>query len=459
MNKADLKQRWSKYTDTDKLVDDIIKLLRECNFRQSEHGVCTMLDTYFTNKEPLIKLLQKSKNYAGDMRVISIQEFERENSSVNINSAVYWLPRETKAETIIKKKKDKFGKTLADYLCTGVKHIQAIELEDKSLAKKFAKVGENVNAFNYEGYTNESCKRWSKFNNIMYAFQEIYVPNLEERHVTRILKADDTLKVAVGMKTSRAFNHVCNVYGVDKAPEYNKAFAKYSDLVSGLKRKLKFVISLNPYDYLTMSFGNSWTSCHNIKNHGAWCGGTLSYMLDRTSIITYCVGKDDDVQKDNKLYRNMFAWGENMLLQSRVYPQGNDGNTDLYGTFRKLMQNELSEMLELKDKSWIVHTGPTACCNATTSLGVHYKDYKVNSNANISYPYERQADTNINMHLLEIGHIGICAYCGETISDNGRVSHGSCSIREQTTTITVNEIVAELERVITAAEVIDDDWP
>ena len=450
MNKADLKQRWSKYTDTDKLVDDIRSLLKECDFRNSEHGVCTMLDTYFTNKEPLIKLLQKSSNYAGDMRIVTEKEFERDNNRNNISDAVYYFPRDIKADKVIKKKEDKFGKTLADYLCTGMNHIQATELEDKKLTKKFAKIGENVAAFNYEGYTNESCQRYSKFTQIMSIFQRIYGSNLDDADVNKILQYDSTLKIAVGMKTSRAFNHVCNIYGADKAENYNKVFAKYADLVSGLKRKLKFIISLNPYDYLTMSFGNSWSSCHNIRNHGGWCGGTLSYMLDHTSIITYCVSKDDDVQTDNKIYRNMFAWGENILLQSRVYPQGNDGNTDLYGTFRKLMQNELSEMLELKDKSWIVHTGPTACCNATTSLGVHYKDYKVNSNANISYPYERQNDTVVNMHLLEIGHTGICAYCGETISDNGRVSHGSCSIREQTittiaTTATNNELDDELE--------------
>ena len=66
MAKHDLSEKWSKYCNTDKLVDDIMELLRENGHRCSEHGVCVLLDTYFTNKEPLIKLFMTSKHYIGD---------------------------------------------------------------------------------------------------------------------------------------------------------------------------------------------------------------------------------------------------------------------------------------------------------------------------------------------------------------------------------------------------------
>ena len=125
MNKADLKQHWGKYTDTDKLVDDIRALLTECQFRNSEHGVCTMLHIYFTNKEPLIKLFQKSKNYIGDMRIATEKEFERDNNRNNIYNAVSWFNRDIGADKIVRTKQDEFGKTISDYLCTGVTHINA----------------------------------------------------------------------------------------------------------------------------------------------------------------------------------------------------------------------------------------------------------------------------------------------------------------------------------------------
>lgn len=431
MNKADLKQRWSKYTDTDKLVDDIMKLLTQCNFRHTEHGVCTMLDTYFTNKEPLIKLFQKSNSYAGDMRIVAEKEFERDNNKNNIANKVCWFNTSVRPDQIIRKKEDELGKTLQDYLITGITHLKASELEDIKLLKKFAKINENTTKYDSYGFTKESVNKYNKFCNVLRVFESIYEPNLSLSNVNAILAKDNTLKVASGMKTSRAFNHVCNVYGVDKAENYNKVFAKYADLVSGLKRKLKFVISLNPYDYLTMSFGNSWTSCHNIKNHGGWCGGTMSYMLDGTSIITYCVGKDDNVQTDNKIYRNMFAYGNNVLLQSRVYPQGNDGNKDLYEVFRTLVQAEFTELLGLKENKWYVNAGPTACCNATTSFGVHYKDYKTNRCANVSYPVEKSGEANLYDGSLVIGHNGICVYCGHEITVCGTLAHSDCTLNHE----------------------------
>ena len=63
MNKSELKTMWGKYVDTDKLVDDIMTLLTTYNHRNSEHGVCTMLHTFFTNKEPLIQKFISSLLY------------------------------------------------------------------------------------------------------------------------------------------------------------------------------------------------------------------------------------------------------------------------------------------------------------------------------------------------------------------------------------------------------------
>lgn len=61
--KANLKEAWGQYCDTDKLVDDVMSLLTKYNHRNSEHGVCIMLNEYFTNKKDLIELLQKSEHY------------------------------------------------------------------------------------------------------------------------------------------------------------------------------------------------------------------------------------------------------------------------------------------------------------------------------------------------------------------------------------------------------------
>ena len=70
MNKTELKAAWGQYCDTDKLVDDVMALLTKYGHRNSEYGVCSMLNVYFENKKDLIELFQKSEHYIGDMRML-----------------------------------------------------------------------------------------------------------------------------------------------------------------------------------------------------------------------------------------------------------------------------------------------------------------------------------------------------------------------------------------------------
>ena len=104
MNKSQLKIKWGKYADTDKLVDDIMCLLTRYNHRNSEHGVCCVLDKFFTNKEPLINILQKSKYYMGDLRIVLDEQLERRGNKYEIDNCVYKFPSVVNAAEYIKKK-------------------------------------------------------------------------------------------------------------------------------------------------------------------------------------------------------------------------------------------------------------------------------------------------------------------------------------------------------------------
>lgn len=429
MNKADLKTKWSKFTDTDKLVDDIMKLLKDNKWRYSEHGVCTMLEEYFTNKSDLIELLQKSDNYVGDMRIVKIHAFERERNGYDVSRFCSDFADNVDAKKVILKNTDFEGKTLMDYLTVNIKRFNVSELEKESFIEKLNGFMDKTGRFNCNGDTAESANDYVEFTNLINRFRYICTTTLDDVSANNIknVASHKKIRVAAGMKTSRAFNHVCNLYGVDTAEKYNKLFTYYADMMSGLKRQLQYVISVNPYDYLAMSLGNSWSSCHSIKTHGGWCGGTLSYMLDSTSIVTFCVDKCDDVQTAPKIYRNMFHYGENMLMQSRVYPQGNDGNTDLYKVFRDLMHEEMATMLDIRENKWDVYTGSKVCMNATTSVGSHYKDYNMNNSCNISVPAEKRNVTSIDTGNLNVGHIGICVSCGEFVTESNRLHHLDCA--------------------------------
>lgn len=445
MNKQELKEKWGKYTDTDKLVDDIRNLLSKYSHRNSEYGVCKMLDTYFTNKEPLIKLLAKSTNYRGDMRIVMRKEFERDNDRDDIKRFVSSFRSNDLVRNHILKSTDSNGKTMFDYMKTGIKHFTVAQLNDADFRQRLACDISHANEFDSDGHTKESHSAYSKFYDVSYRFIYISTPTISVDDELWFTKKAPELKFVHGQKTARAFNRLCDSVGLTSAPYYNKEFAKYADMVSGLVRNLDYVISVNPYDYLTMSFGVNWASCHTIDKRnirrstgstysGAYCGGTLSYMLDQSSIITYVVGKDENPQTSDKIYRNMFHYQNNVMIQGRIYPQGNDGSTDLYAKFRDFMQTEFASLLELTENKWIIKRGTDECRSYSVSTGAHYKDYLNFGNCNACYPKELKD----NIAIVNIGHYGICPYCGELHDLQQSLSHSGCYASSESYSFTFN---------------------
>jgi len=453
MNKTELAAKWGKYTDTNKLVDDIATLFTTYNHRHSEHGICVMLDEYFTNKEPLIRLFATSNHYIGNMRIRLPKEMERYQSANEIRSFCNMFPINIKAYDIIWSYTDDNGKTMHDYLKTGSKLVNMSQFKNKTFIQQAAERKLNLSKFDLDGYTDQSKTKASNFASLMdYMGQN---PQSLLQHNTAIYanRIDPSLKLREGLKTSRAFNKICEAYGlhnaeinvyerqdattgeVKRANKYDKLFAEYSDMVSQLKRPVDFIISLNPYDYLTMSFGVNWASCHSIdKNnirgingsyHGQYCSGTMSYMLDKTSIITFVIDRNGDPQNDGKIYRNMFHYSDYRLLQARVYPQGNDGLTDLYTVFRTFVQEELSELLDVSQESWVDDGVRCRMMNEyTRTFGTHYKDYCFNSGCNISRISTKASATPIVK--IEIGHDPICPRCGRTHANSNVLSHDYC---------------------------------
>ena len=441
MTKAELKTKWGKYCDTDKLVDTTMALLTKYHHKNTEHGVCKMLDTYFTNKSPLIDMFKKSEHYLGDMRIVLDVEISRDPSCEDVRKFCVDFPDDVNAESAIIKFQDEEGKGLNDYLKTGIVRLKASDLIPGDIRNQLSQLTTNRNQFNLNGETKASRENYRYFASLMGKFS--YNPNvsLGKDIVEYVKQHKINIPLTQDMKTSRAFNRVCANYGVDQLPDYNKLFAKYSDMVSGLKRKLKFFISLNPLDYLTMSFGNSWASCHTIDKRnerhmpndysGAYCGGTLSYMLDKTSIITFVHDHIPTSIEDGKIYRNMFHYSDGLLIQGRIYPQGNDGATDLYKEFREIVHAEFASLLELKSNTWVKKNNMS---NNYLTCGVHYADYVHFSACNATYPKEMSNAAN---NVVEIGHERICPHCGTNIGNGcayNILTHSTCPVINVNTT-------------------------
>ena len=433
MLKANLKENWGMYCDTDKLVDDVMTLLTKYHHKCTEEGVCAMLHTYFTNKKSLIDMFMTSDSYIGNMRICIDVELERTGNQREIQRFCETFSDRIKAHEVFLKYVDENGKTLKDYTRVGTRRFKARNLCYGNMQNMLVENSENRKKFNTDGSTKESWQEYARFKDVIYSFRHSSTVLVQDTvHVLTHYKING--KFVARMKTSRAFNRVCSIYGVDKLPEYNKIFAEYADMVSGLTRKMKFYISLNPLDYLTMSFGKSWASCHTIdkKNErgmqnsysGMYCGGTLSYMLDETSFITYVHTHATEDHEEGKIYRNMFHFNNGTLVQGRIYPQGNDGATDLYKTFRRFVQIELTQLLGLNADDWLRRSA--SCGDNTSTHGVHYADYLNFSGCNVSYPRE-MPDAAYN--TVRIGHERICPNCGEVVDneeDTGYLCHSNC---------------------------------
>lgn len=441
MNKTELKAAWGKYCDTDKLVDNAMKLLTKCNHRNSEHGVCTMLNEYFKNKKELIETLMSSPNYHGDMRIMVDIELERTNDKRSIQHFCQCFQNRMRLRELFVKKVDEHGKMADDYYSVGVKSFDVKDLFNEEFLNIFIKNANNRNKFDNNGELIESVNKFSLLNQLfIYGFGANCTSTINGYTAHLASKLTPPVKLTEGMKTSRAFNKVCTEYGIDKAypiPSidlngnekvtypYDKLFAEYSDMVTGSKRKLKFFISVNPLDYLTMSFGVNWTSCHNIQRHGGWCGGCVSYMLDSSSIITYVHTDVPETIEEGKIYRNMFHYKNGAILQSRIYPQENDGQTNLYNEFWKVFTKEFSPLIGVNPDSWTKRNGDYSAYTKTT--GIHYPDYT--NYDRYSFRYTNEID-GADRTIIPIGHKRICTYCGQTTDDFNRsaTAHNNCHI-------------------------------
>lgn len=251
---------------------------------------------------------------------------------------------------------------------------------------------------------------------------------LDAEETERVNTVFPFLKAHNNGRTSRIVNKICRYYGFDKDQDYASGscyYTRFADAINPLTIQRWTILSINPIDFFTMSFGNSWTSCHSIDKtdlngtysgsyHGCYSGGTLSYMCDSVSFIMYTVDnayKGTNYELQPKINRQMFHIGEDKLIQGRMYPQDNDtGAADLYKNFREIAQRVVSECFGVNNL-WKNEKGTGVCGDETISHGVHYRDYTCYDNCNVSY-LNRGNGAEFNHVKITIGALGVCPTCG-----------------------------------------------
>lgn len=233
--------------------------------------------------------------------------------------------------------------------------------------------------------------------------------------------------------------------GVKRDYGWNREYALYCDAINVLDFKRWTIISVNPLDYLTMSFGHKWQSCHTIDKrnirgmdgshvyHGMYCSGTMSYMLDKASVIMYTIDekyKGTEYWKQDKFNRCMFHIGEDKFVQGRLYPDGRDGgDNSLAAQFRNIFQKVVADCIG-ENNLWKLYKGTNKCSSVTSSYGTHYRDYL--NYADCSVSYLKRDGAVLNNKVIKIGHSPICPNCGEEHDNEQSLTCGDCPNSSQT---------------------------
>jgi len=395
----------------------------------------------------MVNLFKKHPNYNGKYQIVFDCDYTRCCNKDELYNFADWMYHQSRDLFLVPIQIGKFSYAETKNIYTNINYVKSymqdiynlgyrnISVNGRSLTEmeKENKIWEARYyryKYNDEVYITNGCaydkKKFDMIDKI-YKFKYKLAENTDhiatEEFASIVNEYFPGIKAVAGQKVSRIVNKICKSIGLDKHSDYNREFAKYSDAINPLTIKRHTVLSCHPVDYLTMSFGNSWASCHTIdkKNRrempddysGCYSSGTLSYMLDGSSFVYYTVDKEyngNELELQDKINRNMFHMGEDKLIQARVYPQSTDGETGIYRQIREIAQKVISDCLEVPNM-WKNVKGTSECGSMIYSYGTHYRDYKSFEYCNVSY---LKGDTeDINRNGIKVGHNPICVNCGD----------------------------------------------
>jgi hypothetical protein len=370
-------------TETERtyLLSSMKRLLDEYDYEYTNYALNKIINEWASQKATLIEAFKKHPNYIeGQFAIVFAQDYEREITCEQADKFESWL------------------RNILDGSCKQYLPAEAIN-----------------NGPRYYIWSSP----FSDATNQALGCIGFYTNRTIDDELERIFNtASPDIHAHSGEKTTRVVNRFCKWIGATNHPDYNKEYAKYADSLSPMKVTRHTVLSINPLDYLTMSFGNSWASCHTIDKQnkrdmpnsyeGQYSSGTMSYMLDEPSMVFYTVDKSYDGTEywtQPKITRQMFHWGEEKLIQGRLYPQSNDGNSEAYTPYRQLTQEIISTCFDFPNL-WKIKRGASAIRPYTITDGTHYPDYQHFDYCTLSRHEEE------NEECMTIGAEPICIECG-----------------------------------------------
>lgn len=206
---------------------------------------------------------------------------------------------------------------------------------------------------------------------------------------------------------------------------FDRYYAKFADHMSELSVEKVTVVSLNFLDFMTMSNGNSWSSCHFINSrgifhdssdgsyHGLYKAGCLSYALDKPSCLLYTLPASYngvEYYSQQKMTRMCCQYENGMLITGKCYPDNNDA---LITRYRQIMQLIISQVTGFPNMWTFSKKMKKINCFAETARNsAHYPDYNHDNQRPTISICKSMSDIDAT---ITIGHEAFCLHCGELL--------------------------------------------
>ena len=352
-----------------------------------------------------------------------------------------------------------------DYYFAELERLEAIKAEFDNKFKYLGDVGIYVTEQNWAEYKAYD-KLLDEMLNDVSLKQHLLTAERAEK-VNEILSplkkpnGRQMFRVSENQKWSRVISKVSHYYGLDeiknvetrtetyhdfrgrehtvsrtKDTGWASKFAQFADAINPLEVKMDTFISLNPLDFMLMSNGTNWTSCHHLSKYrdcrsgdytGCYSGGANGLSKDEVTVVMFTTKEckhESDYTFIPKNQRCLFQIGKDKLIQGRTYPDGRDGvTTNARDIFRQVLQRVITECLDVPNLWELVQTDSTKSIYSTEVIdkyvigaGDHYEDYLHYDDSTISFLHD--GDKRKNSERITIGHPQTCPICGKFHRDD-----------------------------------------
>lgn len=196
-----------------------------------------------------------------------------------------------------------------------------------------------------------------------FCSRNIYLEDKTEKSI-KFKPSEDAkeIRLQAGMKPLRALQRIVTAYpSIFSMEEFEEFRIKHSLCLNDKFIKGTLVLSIHPFDFLTMSDnGSDWSSCMSWVNNGCYHIGTVEMMNSNNTIVAYVKSsnpyyfgkntKDKSLVWNNKKWRQLMYVTKDILVSGKPYPYAS----------KEVTLTALQELKKLAEEnlSWTYNYGP-----------------------------------------------------------------------------------------------------